>query len=61
MPIDHDASKPADSSDAHAEVALIVMSHGTVCSRCLLWPDMCTCRADHPVRQIIAACFGQQS
>lgn len=21
----------------------IEMSHGTVCSKCLLWPDLCTC------------------
>ena len=22
---------------------LIETSHGTVCSKCLLWPDLCTC------------------
>ena len=39
---------------------LIGTSHGTVCSKCLLWPDLCTCdgwlmrflhRAFDPARQ----------
>lgn len=25
---------------------LIQASHGTVCSRCLLWPDLCNCVKD---------------
>lgn len=36
---------------------LIETSHGTVCPRCLLWPDTCTCRHDHPARLILAAAF----
>ena len=36
---------------------LIETSHGTVCPRCLLWLDLCTCNPDHPMRKILRACF----
>lgn len=32
---------------------LIEMSHGTVCPRCLLWPDTCTCNPNHPLNVIL--------
>lgn len=36
---------------------LVETPHGTVCVRCRLWPDLCTCNPAHPVRRILRACF----
>lgn len=36
---------------------LIECSHGTVCARCLLWPDLCTCEGRSPVVEAVANLF----
>lgn len=39
-------------------MTLIETSHGTVCARCLLWPDLCTCAGRSPVVEAIVNLFG---
>jgi len=31
---------------------------GTQCKRCHLYPDLCTCRPDHPMWRILLPAFG---
>lgn len=38
---------------------LIQTSHGTVCARCLLWPDLCSCDGANPAVEALANLFGK--
>lgn len=38
---------------------LIESSHGTVCARCLLWPDLCACNGRSPAVEALVNLFGK--
>ena len=40
---------------------LIETSHGTVCARCLLWPDLCNCDGKSEIIEALVGLFGMKT